>query len=56
MEPTVQVDLLKSEEIYDLFDVLKLENTLVEAIDRSTVNFEQVFLKIVKEESAYELV
>src|SRR5690625_8011799 len=30
----LEIDLAKSEEIYDLFDVLKKEHTLVESIDR----------------------
>ncbi|WP_284139651.1 MULTISPECIES: ABC transporter ATP-binding protein [unclassified Virgibacillus] len=50
VESTLKVNLLRSEEIYDLFDVLKKENTPVEAIDRATVNFENVFMKIVKGE------
>ncbi|MFA9560637.1 ABC transporter ATP-binding protein [Evansella sp. AB-rgal1] len=45
---TLEVDLAKSEEIYDLFDVLKMEGTPVEAIDRKTINFEQIFMEIVK--------
>ncbi|WP_010650377.1 ABC transporter ATP-binding protein [Oceanobacillus massiliensis] len=47
---TLDIDLAKSEEIYDLFDILKMENTPVEAIDRKTINFEQIFMKIVKGE------
>ncbi|OZU87534.1 ABC transporter ATP-binding protein [Virgibacillus indicus] len=49
-QSTLEIDLAKSEEIYDLFDVLKLESTPVESIDRSTINFEQIFMKIVKGE------
>ncbi|MEC5425696.1 ABC transporter ATP-binding protein [Virgibacillus sp. C22-A2] len=52
----LKIDLAKSEEIYDLFDVLKLESTPVESIDRSTVNFEQIFMKIVKGETQHALV
>lgn len=55
MQHIIHGELLKSEEIYDLFEVLKMENTIVEAIDRTTINFEQVFMKIVKEESANAL-
>ncbi|RKQ34031.1 ABC transporter ATP-binding protein [Oceanobacillus halophilus] len=50
----LEVELAKSEEIYELFDILKLARTPVEAIDRKTVNFEQVFLKIVKGEQQNE--
>lgn len=55
IQSTLNIDLAKSEEIYDLFDVLKIENTPVEAIDRSTINFEQIFMKIVKGENGNAL-
>lgn len=45
--PTVQVTLEHGEEIYDLMDILKRERTPVEAIDRTPVNFERVFMEIV---------
>ncbi|TXL64530.1 ABC transporter ATP-binding protein [Cerasibacillus terrae] len=44
---TIEVDLFQNEAIYELFDILKMENTPVESFDRVTVNFEQVFMKIV---------
>lgn len=47
-ESTLTVDLAKSEEIYELFNVLQLNHTPVESIDRRTINFEQVFMEIVK--------
>src|SRR5699024_4725209 len=50
-QSTLEVDLAKSEEIYDLFDVLKIEGTPVEAIDRKSINFEQIFMKIIKGEN-----
>ncbi|MFD2630140.1 ABC transporter ATP-binding protein [Oceanobacillus kapialis] len=50
--PTLEIDLQRDDEIYDLFEVLKTESTPVESIDRKTVNFEQVFMKIVKGEAA----
>ncbi|MFD2042987.1 ABC transporter ATP-binding protein [Ornithinibacillus salinisoli] len=56
VQSTLEVDLTKSEEIYDLFDVLKLKHTPVEAIDRKTINFEQIFMKIVKGEKQHEMV
>lgn len=56
MQPTLNVDLYQSEAIYDLFGLLQMEHTPVEAIDRTTVNFEQVFMKILKGENNYEMV
>src|SRR5690625_2265550 len=55
IQPTLEIDLAKSEDIYSLFDIFKIENTPVETIDRSMVNFEQVFLKILKGENGNEL-
>ncbi|SHG44872.1 ABC transporter ATP-binding protein [Ornithinibacillus halophilus] len=52
----LEIELPKSEQIYDLFDILKLESTPVEAIDKKTVNFEQIFMKIVKGEMQHEVV
>lgn len=54
-QSTIEVDLTKSQEIYDLFDILKLEQTPVDTIDRKTINFEQVFMNIVKGEKEYAL-
>lgn len=51
----IEIDLAKSEQIYDLFDVLKTENTPVESIDRGTINFEQIFMKLVKGEETNEV-
>ncbi|RDW17578.1 ABC transporter ATP-binding protein [Oceanobacillus arenosus] len=50
IQSTVEVDLEKSEAIYDLFDIFKQEETPVESIDRKSINFEQIFMKIVKGE------
>lgn len=47
-QSTIVAELVKSEDIYDLFDILKMERTPVESIDRGTVNFEQIFMQIVK--------
>ncbi|RDW19732.1 ABC transporter ATP-binding protein [Oceanobacillus chungangensis] len=49
-QSSVGVDLEKSEAIYDLFDIFKLEETPVESIDRKSINFEEIFMKIVKGE------
>lgn len=54
-QSTIEVDLAKSEQIYDLFDVLKSENTPVESIDRGMINFEQIFMKLVKGENGNEM-
>jgi ABC-2 type transport system ATP-binding protein len=50
IQSELEIDLAKSEDIYELFDVLKLNHIPVESFDRSTVNFEQIFMKIVKGE------
>ncbi|MFF2755865.1 ABC transporter ATP-binding protein [Psychrobacillus sp. NPDC058041] len=55
MQPIIQVQLTKSDEIYELFDMLKMGGTSVESIDRDTINFEQIFMKIVKGEEEYVL-
>lgn len=47
IQSSIAIDFYQSEAIYDLFDILKIENTPVETIDRDTINFEQVFMKIV---------
>lgn len=51
----LEVELAKSEEIYELFGILQLDHTPVESIDRMTVNFEQIFMQIVREEYKHEL-
>lgn len=53
---TVTVNLERSEDIYDLFDIFKKEGTLVESIDRTAIDFEQVFMQIVKGEKQYAMV
>ncbi|MDW0118658.1 ABC transporter ATP-binding protein [Sporosarcina thermotolerans] len=55
MQPIIQIHLTKSDEIYELFDMLKMGGTSVESIDRDTINFEQIFMKIVKGEKEYVL-
>lgn len=54
-ESLLEVDLEKSEHIYDLFDILQENQTIVEGIDRGTLDFEQVFMKIVKGEQVNDL-
>lgn len=48
--PVLEVNLAGSDEIYTLFDLLKMERTPIESIDREMVNFEQIFMKILKGE------
>ncbi|MCT2535728.1 ABC transporter ATP-binding protein [Aquibacillus koreensis] len=48
----LEIDLAKSEEIYQIIDILKMDETPVEAIDRRNVNFEQIFMKIIKGEKS----
>lgn len=43
----VRVNLEHGEDIYELIEILRLERTPVEAIDRTVINFEQVFLRVV---------
>lgn len=52
----LQVNLEQNEDIYELLDILRMEQTPVEGIDRTTINFEQVFMKIVKGERDHALV
>ncbi|WP_054955754.1 ABC transporter ATP-binding protein [Paenibacillus dakarensis] len=47
-EGIIEVNLEHSQDIYELFDLLKEEGTVVESIDRITIDFEQVFIQIVK--------
>lgn len=54
-QSVLEIDLAKSEEIYDLFDILKMEHTPVESIDKGTINFEQIFMEIVKEDNGHAL-
>lgn len=53
VKPKLIVELLSAEQIYQVFDILKQNETPVENIDRNTINFEQVFMKIIMEEIDY---
>ncbi|MCA1318437.1 ABC transporter ATP-binding protein [Bacillus tianshenii] len=55
LQTLVEVNLERSEDIYLLFDIFKEEGTPVESIDRTTIDFEQVFLQIVKGEKRYAM-
>jgi ABC-2 type transport system ATP-binding protein len=52
---TIEVNLEHSEDIYELMDILKLDRTPVESIDRTTIDFEEVFMNIVKGKETYEM-
>lgn len=55
VKPNLVVELLSPDQIYQVFDILKQNGTTVENIDRNLINFEQVFMKIIKGEADYEL-
>lgn len=48
---TLNVNLDHAEAIYDLMDILKMNRTGIETINQTEVNFEEVFMKLVKEEA-----
>ncbi|WP_440895037.1 ABC transporter ATP-binding protein [Amphibacillus sp. Q70] len=53
LKPKLVVELLSAEQIYQVFDILKKNETPVEDINRNTINFEQVFIKIIKGETGH---
>lgn len=52
----LEVNLEHNSDIYELIDILRSEQTPVESIDRTNIQFEQVFMKIVKGEFEHALV
>ncbi len=52
---TLTVNLEHSEDIYKLMDILRTENTPVESIDKTVINFEQVFRSLVSKEKNHVL-
>lgn len=46
----LEIDIPKSEDIYTLFDILKLNQISIESFDQKSINFEQIFMKIVRGE------
>lgn len=54
-QSAIEIDFLNHNQIYDLFDILKINETPVESIDRQAVNFEQVFMRILKGENHHEV-
>lgn len=54
-QTVVKVNLERSEDIYELVDIFKAEETVIESIDRTSIDFEQVFMQIVKGDIKYEM-
>ncbi|WP_077328086.1 ABC transporter ATP-binding protein [Virgibacillus siamensis] len=48
----LEVSFEQEHEIYSLMDILYKNKTSIETINRTEINFEQVFMKLVKEEAA----
>ncbi|SEP89765.1 ABC-2 type transport system ATP-binding protein [Virgibacillus subterraneus] len=48
----LEVSFEQEQEIYDLMEIFKKNQTPIETINRTEINFEQVFRKLVKEEVA----
>ncbi|GAA0589878.1 daunorubicin resistance protein DrrA family ABC transporter ATP-binding protein [Virgibacillus siamensis] len=48
----LEVSFEQESEIYSLMDILSKNKTSIESINRTEINFEQVFMKLVKEEVA----
>ncbi|PYZ95022.1 ABC transporter ATP-binding protein [Salipaludibacillus keqinensis] len=55
LQALVEVNLERSDDIYDLIEIFKAERTIVESIDRASIDFEQVFMKVVKGERNYAM-
>lgn len=49
------ITLEQDNDIYDLMDLLKKENTIIEKIDRTTINFEEVFMNLIQEEKNHAI-
>ncbi|MGP4071737.1 ABC transporter ATP-binding protein [Piscibacillus sp. B03] len=49
IENEINVTLEKEDDLYLIMDILKSEQTKIEKIDRTTVDFEQVFMQLIKE-------
>ncbi|WP_035512722.1 ABC transporter ATP-binding protein [Halalkalibacillus halophilus] len=54
-EKVLDVTLEKENDIYELMDILKVESTKIIKIDRSTVDFEQVFLQLIRKEEDHAI-
>lgn len=48
----LEVSFEQEQDIYDLMEIFKKNQTPIETINRTEINFEQVFRKLVKEEVA----
>ncbi|MFB9974224.1 ABC transporter ATP-binding protein [Allobacillus sp. SKP2-8] len=49
------ITLEQDNDIYDLMDLLKKENTIIEKIDRTTIDFEEVFMNLIQEEKNHAI-
>lgn len=49
------VQLEKSEDIYQIFQVLQLNRTPIDSIDRKAIRFDEVFLKIIQGDHQYAM-
>jgi len=54
-QTVLTVNIQKAEDFYKIINILEKENTPIERIDRTTVDFEEVFLNIVKGVKASEM-
>lgn len=54
-ENQLDVNLEQDDDIYMLMEILRVNHTKVEHIDRTTVNFEQVFMNLIKGEVKHEV-
>ncbi|WP_317450923.1 ABC transporter ATP-binding protein [Alkalibacillus aidingensis] len=52
----LEVTLENEGDIYDLMDILKSEATKITKIDRTTIDFEQVFMQLIREEGKQHVV
>ncbi len=49
-ENKLTVTFEQNDDMYELMDLLKRENTVIEKIDRTIIDFEQVFMNLIREE------
>lgn len=52
----LEIALYEGEDIYELFEILKINRTILESIDREALNFEQVFLDVIRRGRLHETI
>ena len=52
----LEIALYEGEDIYELFEILKINRTILESIDRKALNFEQVFLDVIRRGRLHETI